>query len=297
MSMYGFNRTTLNGGVSGVIAGAALVLAISGFAASPTRTVFSDAAISVVSSTQSDGRLALQAQAQVSNTSTLEANGVRIALGDGHSVSTSNCTAVSFTNQAGAVGFVSVTSVSAIPAVESLSGLAQFVALSDMTAAAAVTRRGACVVSVEVLCSAQPQVTAYPSPINLIGHTDTTADARLALLGASQLSGYSGASATGTCTQWAQAQVVSSASTTAVGRLALLGTTTLSVSSGAVANGATHAQTTTMGEALAEVLSSMTANAIIGTAASDPAARTMTRLFVSKDMSRPFVDRDMRRLV
>jgi hypothetical protein len=317
MSMYGFNRAALNGGVSGIIAGAALALASSSFTANPTRTVYPDAAVPVVSSAQADGRLALQAQAQVTNTGTLTANGVRIALGDGQSVSTSNCTAdgrlallgaaqpsvassataVSFTVHGGAVGFTSVGSVSATPAVEMGPSFAQVFASSGMTAAATALRHGACEALVEAVLSAEPHVTAYPSPIALTGYASATADGRLALLGAAQPTVGSSAEATGTHIQWAAVHVAVGASTTAVGRLAWLADATISVSSGAVASGTAAAQILTLGVAVAEVRSSMTANVPVDAAAPDPDTRTMTRLFVSKDTRRPFVDRDMRRLV
>ncbi len=53
MSLNGFNRSALNGGVSGIIAGAALVIAVSGFAADGTRVVLPSAEAIAVSTAQS----------------------------------------------------------------------------------------------------------------------------------------------------------------------------------------------------------------------------------------------------
>lgn len=60
MAFYGFNRAALNAGVSGIIAGAALVVAVSTSAAQGLRTVNGNAPITAIATAQANGRLALQ---------------------------------------------------------------------------------------------------------------------------------------------------------------------------------------------------------------------------------------------
>ena len=73
MSLYGFNRSTLNGAVSGIITGAALVTAVSGFVVDGTRVVLPDTTVNA--------------------TSTTVATSLRTAQGDGGFISTSAGTA------------------------------------------------------------------------------------------------------------------------------------------------------------------------------------------------------------
>ncbi len=70
MSMYGFNRSTLNGGISTIVAEAAMVIAVSGFAAEGVKTVHSSASVAAIS--------------------TMQATGNMIARGDGDFVATSS---------------------------------------------------------------------------------------------------------------------------------------------------------------------------------------------------------------
>lgn len=93
MSFYGFNRAALNGGVTGFIAGAALVTAVSGFAADATRVVLPSASPTVTSSVEATGRLALLGAASIEAHSSTLANGGRISFGDGGFIVLSTCTA------------------------------------------------------------------------------------------------------------------------------------------------------------------------------------------------------------
>lgn len=96
MSLYGFNRSALNGGVSGIVAGAALVMAASGFAAEGTRWVLPQATVTSAGAVQADARLALRGGASVTQSGALTATGVRGVYGQ--------------------AGFVTTTTGSAFPA-------------------------------------------------------------------------------------------------------------------------------------------------------------------------------------
>lgn len=96
MSLFGYNRASLNGGVSGIIAGAALVVATGTVAAEGVRLVYPSASVTCVSSGHSEGRYALQAAANIVSVSSGNVTGVRQVLGG--------------------AGFVTVTEATAFPA-------------------------------------------------------------------------------------------------------------------------------------------------------------------------------------
>lgn len=83
MNFSGFNRAALNGAASGMVAGAALVVALSGFAAQGVRTVFPDALGAVTSSLSAAPRLALQGAAAPAASSSATAWPTRTVFGGG----------------------------------------------------------------------------------------------------------------------------------------------------------------------------------------------------------------------
>lgn len=165
MSLNGFNRSALNGGVSGIIAGAALVIAVSGFAADGTRVVLPSAEAIAVSTAQSTA--------------------VRTAYGDGGFVVISSGSAWPALLQLQSADIVVVTTLSAT--YTDVWGYA----LGGLTGSGFITRPGAGVSAGISTVSATPLVTAgFASNINAV--STTTADASVTLNGQStvQRDGY-----------------------------------------------------------------------------------------------------------
>ena len=165
MSLYGFNRSALNGGVSGIIAGAALVIAVSGFVADGTRVVLPSAETVVVSTAQSTA--------------------VRTTYGDGDFVAVSSGTAWPALFQLQSADIVVASSLSA-----TYTDAWRHV-LGGLTGEGFITRPGAGALAGVATVSATPLVTAgFASKI--IAVSTTTADASVTLNGQStvQRDGY-----------------------------------------------------------------------------------------------------------
>lgn len=203
MSLYGFNRSALNGGVSGIIAGAALVIAVSGFVADGTRVVLPSAETVAASTAQSTA--------------------VRTTYGDGDFVAVSSGTAWPALFQLQSADIVVASSLSA-----TYTDAWRHI-LGGLTGEGFITRPGAGALAGVATVSATPLVTAgFASKI--IAVSTTTADASVTLNGQStvQRDGY------------VQRMDVSSATTASALRTAL-GYATAETSSDCIADGSkTH---------------------------------------------------------
>jgi len=93
VNFFGLNRSTLNGGVSGIVAGAALVVAASALASTATRVVLPSSNAAASATVQANGRTALLGVASLQAQGALAAQGTRVAFGSAGIIVELNATA------------------------------------------------------------------------------------------------------------------------------------------------------------------------------------------------------------
>lgn len=165
MSFYGLNRSAFNGGVSGIIAGAALIASVSGFAGDGTRWVMPDATASAVS--------------------TVAASSVRTAYGEGGFVGASTGSALPGLLQLHSANIVVASSLVAT------NTDAWALATGSTTAAGFITRPGTGISTGVSAATADPLVTVgYRSDITVTSGFSADASVKLNGQSTTQRDGY-----------------------------------------------------------------------------------------------------------